>query len=96
MRIVSGLPRPVKVCHAKPGDVVQFEKGRALYLVCARQDGTPARCNMPHGLYDDKRTIFLVGLENGLEYPIPHLSSKLIVREDVAVVALNGVAVAKP
>ena len=90
MRIITQTPDPVKMCHARIGDVVQFEKGKSLYLVCARQvtpAQRPARPMMPHGLYDEEREIFLVSLSNGQAYPMPHLSTKLIVRNDVAVVA---------
>lgn len=50
------------------------------YLVCAVDDKhkRAARANMPHGLYDDERQLFLVSLSTGQTKDRPSLSSRVI------------------
>lgn len=89
MRILANPPHETKLCHARPGDVVQQANGRRLYMVCVRNPGppTPSHLYASNGLYNESGTLFLVGLDNGIEYPMPHLSTRLAVRDDVVIVA---------
>lgn len=53
---------------------------RALYMVCAdASDATrpAARRGAAHGLYDDKRPLFLLNLRTGCAVKMPHLSSRV-------------------
>lgn len=59
----------------------QMQLDQEPYLVCVIADKhkRAARANMPHGLYDDERQLFLVSLSTGQTKDMPSLSSRVIV-----------------
>lgn len=76
----SDLP---KLCHARPGDVVQLvdqagEVQPPVYVVAVvdTTGARPMRAHMSHGLYDEVRPLFLVDVETGVTREMPHLSSR--------------------
>jgi hypothetical protein len=93
MRIVNS--KYVKMCWAKPGDVVRLigadlQVDPAMYLVCAVGDGIKgkraARELASNGMYDDQRPLFLVNIETGILMNMTHLSGRVDIIRDVAVV----------
>lgn len=90
MKIID--TRLPKLCHARPGGIISLpgengEPTEELYLVCAYANGKRAgRAGMMHGLYDDARPLFLVNLANGEAIPMPHLSSRVEIVHDAALI----------
>jgi len=85
-----------KLCHFKPGDVVQLPNGEngeltdELYLICFLPKPTNHRQRRKQavatgfGLYGfDAGELFIVNLETGEARGMPHLSSRVCVRRDV-------------
>lgn len=93
MRVIRN-PVLIKLCHARSGDVVRLrnlETGDIesdLLIVCV--DGTSneraLRPGAPHGLYDEQRPLFLVDLATGKAQKMPHLSKRIEIVRNVAVV----------
>lgn len=82
-----------KLCHANPGDVIRIGDKDGIiqsdiYLVCAfNQEGKrAARKTISNGLYDDERPLFMVNLITGEAKPLPHLSSRVEIVKDIAIV----------
>jgi hypothetical protein len=83
-----------KLCHARPGDVVQIvdtegDVEPSLYLVCVfpvkgKRAGRGVEL-INHGLYDEERPLFLVDIETGISREMPHLSNRVQIRRDVRV-----------
>lgn len=74
-------PYSGKLCHAKPGDVVEVSKN--LYIVCV--DSPKSKDSVTNGLYSEDGQMFLVDLATGRPCRMPHLSSKVILRPDAVV-----------
>lgn len=91
MKIINNqLP---KLCHARPGDVIRVPyehggEGSTLYLVSVfnTPGKRPLRSNAMNGLYDDERPLFMVNLSTGEARPLPHLSSRVEIVRDIAVI----------
>ena len=78
--------RQPKLCSAPVGSVVQIEE--KTYLVCAFNPGGKRgqRPNMSQGLYDEERDLFLVDLASGEASKMPHLSSRVDICHNAAIV----------
>lgn len=90
MKIIDS--KSIKLCHCNVGDVIQIidENGQVqpgYYLITALygKGKRPARPNMTHGLYDDQRYLFAVNLKTGEARELPHLSSKILPVNDIAI-----------
>ena len=80
--------RNSKLCHARPGDTIQLHSGGTLYLVCVGPDEKgrkPMRVNVPQGLYDEGRELFLVNLQTGQVKAMINLSARVTIRRDIAI-----------
>lgn len=82
-----------KLCHAQIGGTVRLtgpdgEPMSELFIVSTfNEKGRRAgRSGMMHGLYDEERPLFLTSLASGEAVPMPHLSSRVEIVRDVAVV----------
>ena len=70
-----------KLCHAAPGDVIQFKEWAAtFYLVCIDESipKTPEHVGGT-GLYACPHQLFLVDLQNGKRRFIPNLSTQVLI-----------------
>lgn len=87
MRILIEGAR-TKLCHARPGDLVQLSDYSSLYLVCMGLDEKGAkkmRSGMTQGLYDEGRCLFLVNVQTGRVKEMPNLSTRVMIRTDLAI-----------
>lgn len=92
MKIFRKEPKPIKMCHARPGDIIQklnsdLEPTDGLFVVGV----FPAPNRAPRklggmGLYNEDQPLFLVNLETGEAGPLPHLSSRVVIVKDMALV----------
>lgn len=80
-----------KLCHAKPGDLVQLVDSmlglttKPILLIAKAGTGEPAKGREPQGLYADGRDLLLVDLETGLASALPHLSSRVLIYRNAEV-----------
>ena len=93
MKIVSN--HYPKVCHAKPGDIIQLleddgEPGKGLYMVCIywREGQKKSRkpLNGLNGLYNIEQPLFLVNIETGEAKNMIHLSERASIINDAELV----------
>ena len=92
MKILRQESNFTKLCHAKPGDVISLvsalmetdDKAYMVGCVASVPHLRAARDGISHGLYDDKRQLFLLDLETGLVQATPHLSSRVIIYKGAA------------
>ena len=75
-----------KLCHAKPGSIVRLENGLHMVCVFPVKGKRAARPLSNMGLYDDERPLFLVHMATGEAVPMPHLSSRVEIVDDVTLV----------
>lgn len=74
-----------KLCHAKPGDVVQLVgplmevSSPPMLLAAVANSGVPAQGHEPQGLYAEGRHLMLVDLATGEAMKMPHLSSRAVI-----------------
>lgn len=72
-----------KLCHARPGDVVQlvdsacFSNPAKAYLVVMASEHIPASWGS-NGLYSVER-VALIDVETGTPIPVPSLSSRVVI-----------------
>lgn len=86
-----------KLCHARPGDAIRLldEDGNPteqVFIVCVvNQKGKRhMRTNVPHGLYDEERPLFIVDLATGQATSMPHLSSRVEILRNATVTIEDG------
>lgn len=83
-----------KLCFAKPGDVIRLqpehlkEPDPTPYLVCIFINGKKRRAPLhaSNGLYSEENPTFLVSLLSGECFAMPHLSSRVEIVKDIAIV----------
>lgn len=74
-----------KLCHARPGEVVQLVgpmmdiTSPPMLLIAVANSGAPLAGHEPQGLYADGRHLMLVDLATGEAIKMPHLSSRAVI-----------------
>lgn len=91
MKVEVQIGPYTKLCHARPGDVVQLLDADLVpvvgYFLLVFRD-TPraprlaAKPNQPEGLYADGRELWLVNVESGAFVPPPSFSSRCRIFRD--------------
>lgn len=94
MKINPDYSNTTKLCHARPGQVVQIHGPNGfiqpeLYLVCV-SDEAAKQFKLdklpPEGLYKLQGSIYLTNLETGVCLPaVPNLSSQVTLYRDATV-----------
>src|SRR5690242_4944253 len=76
-----------KLCHATPGQIIRVPEMEGKFMVCVVNiKNKRAARNISKGLYDDERPLFIVNIETGEALAMPHLSTRVEIIDDIAVV----------
>ncbi len=86
--------RSVKLCHARPGDIVMLDPTSSTYYMVCKVDDNPENKRVvgtrktlqSAGLYNEDSPLFLVNIKTGVARSMKHLSSRAFICHDLAVV----------